>query len=89
MSNTIYFYSAREFYGFMSNFAPYPFEVDGIRWPTSEHYFQAMKFNNPQIQARIRRMPLPKKAANEGRDRKKPLRKDWESVKDGIMFDAV
>jgi ribA/ribD-fused uncharacterized protein len=28
-------------------------------------------------------------AARMGRDRKRPLRRDWESVKDEIMFEAV
>ena len=35
----IKFYKVHDEYGFMSNFAPYPFS-DGSRiWPTSEHYF--------------------------------------------------
>jgi len=28
-------------------------------------------------------------AARMGRSRKRPLRKDWEGVKDGIMLDAL
>ncbi len=41
----ILFYSVRESpYGCFSNFSPHPFEFDGKRWPTSEHYFQAQKF---------------------------------------------
>jgi ribA/ribD-fused uncharacterized protein len=28
-------------------------------------------------------------AAHQGRDRKLPLRKDWNAVKDDIMYDAV
>ena len=31
-------------YGYFSNFAHYDFELDGKRWMTSEHYFQAQKF---------------------------------------------
>ncbi|HKC73877.1 MAG TPA: NADAR family protein, partial [Chloroflexota bacterium] len=42
---TIYFYSTREKpYGCFSNFSPHGFELDGVWWPTSEHYFQAQKF---------------------------------------------
>ena len=29
------------------------------------------------------------KSAKMGRDRNRPLRKDWEEVKDGIMMDAL
>ena len=37
------FSSMRGAYGCFSNFAPYAITVSGKRWPTSEHYFQAMK----------------------------------------------
>lgn len=86
--NEIRFYRAHDDYGFLSNFAAYPFELDGKRWPTSEHYFQAMKFLNPETQNLIRSLDTPGRAAKVGR-REKPLRKDWESVKDQVMFDAV
>ena len=85
----IRFYSTNDDYGYMSNFAAYSFELDGTTWPTSEHYFQAMKFNDTTIQKNIRRLASPMLAARAGRDRKKPLRKDWESVKERIMYDAV
>lgn len=41
------------------------------------------------ISENIRRLNLPRDAANAGRDRKKPLRTDWEEVKDNIMRFAV
>jgi ribA/ribD-fused uncharacterized protein len=41
---TIYFYGTRDRYGCFSNFSPHGFELDGVYWPTSEHYFQAQKF---------------------------------------------
>ena len=85
----IRFYSTNDDYGYMSNFAAYSFELDGTTWPTSEHYFQAMKFNDATIQKNIRRLASPMLAARAGRDRKKPLRKDWESVKERIKYDAV
>ncbi len=85
----VYFYSTQDPYGFLSNFARYSFFLDGARWPTSEHYFQAMKFKNPKIQREIRLQKSPTLAARAGRDRKKPLRSDWESVKEQVMYDAV
>lgn len=70
MSNVIEFYSTSGDFGCFSNFAPYPIEMDGRIWPTSEHY-------SPMIAARM------------GRSRKQPLRRDWETVKVGIMREAV
>ena len=89
MTEVINFYSVSDEYGCFSNFAPYPIELDGKRWPTSEHYFQAQKFDDPQHQESIRREKSPMIAARMGRDRKKKLRRDWESVKVSIMRKAV
>lgn len=88
---TIYFYSLREQpYGCFSNFSPHGIEVDGVYYKTSEHYFQAMKFTgSPKDMEDVRRAPSPKMAASIGRDRARPLRADWEAVKDDIMRAAV
>jgi N-glycosidase YbiA len=37
----------------------------------------------------VRLQKKPRQAAELGRDRKRPLRKDWESVKDDMMRRAV
>ncbi len=86
----IYFYSTRDTYGSFSNFSAHGFELDGLYWKTSEHYFQAQKFDrHPDYFEAIRLAKTPKKAATMGRDRSRPLRKDWENVKDDIMRAAV
>lgn len=86
---TIYFYTVNEKYGCFSNFSPHGFELDGVYWPTSEHYFQAQKFAGTPHVEQIRLVKKPKDAAKMGRDRSRPLRPDWEQVKDGIMQQAV
>src|SRR5689334_18939918 len=87
---TIYFYSVREIpYGCFSNFSDHGFKLDGKYWRTSEHYFQAQKFAGKADAEDVRKAKTPKEAANMGRERKRPLRKDWESVKDNIMRKAV
>lgn len=87
----ILFYSTQEVpYGCFSNFSAHPFTLDNVVWRTTEHYFQAMKFypNWDHIHA-IRAMPSPMQAAKAGRSRARPLRADWEAVKDNIMRKAV
>lgn len=88
---TINFYSARDDYGEFSNFARYPVYIDGSYWFTTEHYYQAMKFEGTDADwlKQIKKARTPKQAAEMGHSRKKPLRKDWESVKDGIMLKAL
>jgi ribA/ribD-fused uncharacterized protein len=86
----IYFYSNRDRpYGCFSNFSPHGFELDGVWWPTSEHYFQAQKFAGTPHADQIRQVKTPKDAARIGRDRYRPLRPDWEQVKDDIMRQGV
>lgn len=85
----ILFYRVNEPYGEFSNFAPYPILLKGKTWPTSEHYFQAQKFPGASDEEEIRNEPSPMIAARMGRSRSRPLRKDWESVKDSIMREAV
>lgn len=89
MPEVINFYAVSDEYGCFSNFAPYPIKLDGKRWPTSEHFFQAQKFEDPHHQESIRQEKSPMIAARMGRDRKKKLRRDWESVKVSVMRDAV
>ena len=83
------FYKVDDKYGYFSNFSPHPIKMKGKVWPTSEHYFQAQKFVGTEHEEEIRRVKSPMIAARMGRDRKRPLRHDWESVKDEIMFEAV
>jgi ribA/ribD-fused uncharacterized protein len=85
----IQFYSVSDEYGCFSNFAAYPIKMKGKTWPTSEHFFQAQKFNDRSHQDQIRKAKSPMIAARWGRDRKKKLRRDWESMKIGIMREAV
>jgi N-glycosidase YbiA len=87
--DVINFYSVSEKYGCFSNFSPHPIRLDGKTWPTSEHYFQARKFAGTPDEEEVRLAKSPMIAARMGRSRKRPLRKDWESVKDRIMHEAV
>jgi ribA/ribD-fused uncharacterized protein len=83
------FYSVSDEYGAFSNFAPYPITLDKERWPTSEHYFQAQKFDDAAYREKVRTANSPMIAARLGRSRKQKLRRDWESVKVGVMRKAV
>lgn len=87
--DAIRFYRTDDDYGEFSDFSRHRIFLDGQYWPTSEHYFQAQKFENPAHREEIRQANTPMIAAQLGRDRKKKLRRDWESAKDGVMKKAV
>ena len=89
MPDVINFYSVHDEFGEFSNFAGYPIVLKKKRWPSVEHFFQAMKFSDPKDREAVRRANSPALAARLGRDRKKKLRRDWESAKVGVMREAV
>lgn len=89
MENEIKFYSVNGKYGEFSNFARFPITIGKVIWPTTEHYFQAQKFKGTKFETKIRKMKRPNEAARLGRDRSLPLRRDWESVKIGVMKEAL
>lgn len=86
---TIEFYSTRGEYGCFSNFSRHAVKLKGKMWPTSEHYYQAQKFAGTRFEDKVRKTNNPAEAARMGRDRKLPMRKDWESVKVQVMHEIV
>lgn len=85
---TINFYRTKDTYGDFSNFASFPIEIDGMRWPTSEHYFQAQKFVGQSFAQAIRNEASPMKAAQMARQQP-GLRADWDAVKEDVMRTAL
>ncbi len=89
MSVVIHFYHLDEPFGCFSNFWRSPVLLNGVLWPTTEHFFQAQKFAGSERAEEIRLAKSPMIAARMGRSRTHKLRPDWEKVKDGIMREAV
>jgi ribA/ribD-fused uncharacterized protein len=83
------FYSVNAPYGEFSNFALFPIEIDGVIWATSEHYYQAHKYDDPALIEWVRSAPTPFEAAKRGRDKTIPKRVDWDELKDHFMTVAV
>jgi len=85
----INFYSTKDAYGCFSNFSRHHIFLKDKVWKTSEHYFQAQKFAGTSDEEELRLTDSPMEVAKMGRDRKRPLRQDWEIVKDDIMREAL
>eukprot|EP01080_Neovahlkampfia_damariscottae_P003825 gene3825-6986_t len=84
--NVINFYRQNDEYGCFSNFSEHEIKLEEKIWPTSEHYFQAKKFEGTKYEEMVRKTTTPGESAKMGRDRYLPLRKDWEEVKEDIMY---
>jgi len=89
MSNPLHFYRVDDDHGEFSNFAPSPIRLKDRLWPTVEHYFQAQKFAGTEHEEEIRLTNSPMVAARMGRARSRPLRPDWEHVKEDVMREAL
>jgi len=85
----IRFYLKRDPYGCFSNFAPYPVEIDGKKWATTEHYYQAQRFAGTEYEEVIREIKTPFQAKVVAKSGVYTRRKDWFDVKFDIMMKAV
>jgi len=85
----IKFYSENQKWGEFSNFALYEITIGNKIWPTSEHFFQAQKFEDKAYQEKIRKSKSPMKAAELGRSRKVKIKKNWDNIKDNMMYQVV
>jgi ribA/ribD-fused uncharacterized protein len=74
-------------YRFLSNFYLSPITMDGIVYPTVEHYFQAMKTEEITLRKEIAEAYSPGRAKRMGR--KLLLRKDWETLKITVMLKGL
>lgn len=89
MEEEIKFYSETGKYGEFSNFVFFPIRLKNKTWKTTEHFYQAQKFENEAYQEKIRKAESPMKGAELGRSRKERILKNWDNKKDNVMFEAV
>lgn len=83
----IFFWTKDDEYKVFSNFHVGPYEIDGKDWPTTEHYFAAMKTMDESDRESIRKASTPGDAKSMGRV--VALRPDWEQVKYDVMLTAL
>lgn len=69
----------------LASHSKHGFELDGATWPSVEHYYQAMKFEDPILRDLIRQADHPKTAAELANKNKKALRSDWKKIRQVVM----
>eukprot|EP01133_Synstelium_polycarpum_P011959 gene11959-13939_t len=69
-----------------TNFATgFPIYIDGQTWPTTEHYFQAQKFQDPMIRDRVRMLQSSREAMDYARANSQHVRRDWLNDNVAVM----
>ena len=70
----------------LSNFSSFTVELDGVRYPTAEHAYHAMKFpTNATAALTILHAPSAHEAFKLGQRFKHRRRDDWDLVKEDVM----
>lgn len=89
----VYFSEPEDPFFAFSNYYPAPIEIGGETWPTTEHYFQAMKFSHPEYMEIIRLADTPNKAKLLGTQTKHRFGGKWAVSKDhpelGTLNEAI
>ena len=73
----------------LGTFSRHSFTLDGAEWPSVEHYFQALKFEDDDYREKIRQAANPARARRLGRTRLKKIRQDWPKIKMVVMTRGV
>lgn len=81
----INFYKRGDPYGFMSNFWRARQVVDGVEYPTNEHFYQSMKARNETDRRRIREAATPFEAMRLGRACR-DVHPRWDDFKADVML---
>ena len=74
--------------GYLASYSDHGFEVNGIYYPTVEHYYQASKFDDEKIINKILNCKTPKEASMIGRDRNNIRIPNFKEIKIQKMYEA-
>lgn len=88
-ANKMYFYKEKGPLGYLASYSKYGFKYHGIYWPTLEHYYQAQKFSDEDIQRKILNASTPKEASQIGRNRNYKIKQNWDDIRNKIMYEGI
>jgi len=87
---SINFYNHNEpYYEFSNFYIGQPVMLHDKFWPTTEHFYQAMKFQGSALEEQVRNLPTPRDAFEFSRRHANEVRKDWLITRDSVMHEAV
>jgi GTP cyclohydrolase II len=86
----IHFYHSDQTWGEFSNFSQHAVYLKGKIWSTTEHFYQAQKFNDPVQQELVRSSKGPMLAKVMAKKlEEKNLQSNWHFIKEEVMCQAL
>ena len=73
----------------LASYSKFGFVLDGAEWPSAEHYYQAMKFEQAELRESVRSADHPQAAKKLADSNRKLVRQDWKKIREVIMTRAV
>ncbi len=73
----------------LHNFSANAVEIDGVTYPTAEHAFHALKFDNKELRDQIVACASPVAAFKLGKKFKPQRRSDWNDIKVDTLTDII
>ncbi len=76
-------------YLYLAPSSPHSFTLEGKEWPSVEHYYQAMKYHNTDLEEQIRMASTTIRARLIANRSKNTPRGDWKDVREKLMYKAL
>lgn len=89
MSPNICFYDSEGEFGWLANFSPHSFVLDGKEWPSVEHYFQASKFLEESRAEQVRVCHTTREAKALAKMMHAYKRIDWYAIRVQVMRSGI
>jgi ribA/ribD-fused uncharacterized protein len=84
-----YYLSRTDVHHPLASCSKHGFELDGASWPSAEHYYQGMKFEDQALREEIRTADHPNKAIKLAATNKRRIRIEWKKLKEVMMTRAI
>lgn len=76
-------------HSFLSNFWMVPILFNGIVYPSTEHYYQAMKSTDLEFHRMVAAFAKPGEAKHAGQPGKVKIRDNWDAIRINVMLQGL
>jgi ribA/ribD-fused uncharacterized protein len=86
---TIHFFDPLAAYGWLASFSPHPITILGQPYKTVAHFYLSQKFRGTPLERLIIKAPSPAEAKKIARNYCISVRRDWQAIREDIMYHGI